>query len=328
MWSRKERTICRTQALAGALTLSGPRISRDDVEGGALAAGQRLPHLGAELVDLLAGGGDVGVGVAEGATVAGQDEVDVERLDRVEAGEEFADRVGAVAVVEEEDGAAEQVVAGDQQPALGLVEDDVRGGVAGGLVDLPGAVVGLELDPGDEVAVGLADAVDQLLAAALAGLAVALQGRRRDAALARRLEPLLERRGGVVDHQPDVAPARVQPELAAGALDDRRRQPVVVGVRVGAEQQLDVLEAKPGLAQGEVELAHPPLAADPGVDEDDAVAGGQRPGVAVRHPGPGQRQPQPPDPRQGPLGARRLGLLLTRHDGNPLRSPRAARTPA
>ena len=63
-------------------------------------------------------------------------------------------------MVEEEHGAAEQVVAGDHQPALGLVQDDVGGGVARRLVDLPGAEVGLDLDPGDEVAVGLDDRVD------------------------------------------------------------------------------------------------------------------------------------------------------------------------
>jgi hypothetical protein len=92
--------------------------------------------------------------------VAGQHEVHLERLDLVEAAHELADRVGAVPMVEEEDGAAEQVVAGDHQPALGLVQDDVRGGVAGGLVDLPGAVVGLDLDPGQQVAVGLDDRLD------------------------------------------------------------------------------------------------------------------------------------------------------------------------
>ena len=35
----------------------------------------------------------------------------------------------------------------------------------------------------------------------------------------------------------------------------------------------------------------------PAVDEHDPVAGGERPGVAVRHAGPGERQPQPPDAR-------------------------------
>ena len=40
-----------------------------------------------------------------------------------------------------------------------------------------------------------------------------------------------------------------------------------------------------------------------GVDEHDPVAGGQRPGVAVRHAGPRQRQAQPPDAGQHALAA-------------------------
>jgi len=39
------------------------------------------------------------------------------------AGVRGIDPLGLVTVVEEEDGAPEQVVAGDQEPALGLVED-------------------------------------------------------------------------------------------------------------------------------------------------------------------------------------------------------------
>ena len=52
---------------------------------------------------------------------------------------------GRVAVVVVERDAAEQVVAADQQPALGLAQAHVRGRVAGRLDDLPGAEVGLEL---------------------------------------------------------------------------------------------------------------------------------------------------------------------------------------
>ena len=47
------------------------------------------------------------------------------------------DRVGRVALVEVQRHAAEQVVAGDQQPPLGLVQADVRGRVAGRLDHLP-----------------------------------------------------------------------------------------------------------------------------------------------------------------------------------------------
>ena len=107
------------------------------------------------LVELGAVGGDLGRHVAERAPVAGEAEARaLEPVDLVEPADELAHRVGRVAVVEEERDPAEQVVAGDQQPALGLVQDDVRGRVAGRLVHLPGAEVGLDLDPGDELAVG------------------------------------------------------------------------------------------------------------------------------------------------------------------------------
>ena len=93
------------------------------------ASGDRHTYASPQQVGhLTAGLGDLRLRVAEGAAVAGKDEFDVEPLDRLQAGEEFADRVGAVAVVEEEHGPAEQVVAGDHQLAVGLVEDDMRGG--------------------------------------------------------------------------------------------------------------------------------------------------------------------------------------------------------
>ena len=71
---------------------------------------------------------------------------------------------------------------------------------------------------------------------------------------------------------------------------------------------------KPACAEGEVEAAQAALAADAGVEEDDAAVGGDRPDVAVRDPGPGQRQAQSPDAGQDLLGARLLGALaIVRH---------------
>ena len=46
----------------------------------------------------------------------------------------------------------------------------------------------------------------------------------------------------------------VHPQLAAGALDDRRRLAVVVGVGVGADEQADVLEPQADLVQRALEL--------------------------------------------------------------------------
>ena len=214
MWSRQERTICRTQALTGVLTFSAPTISAT-ISKPVLSPSPSASRVFSEqLVDLPARLGDLGLGVAEGAAVAGQAEVDLERLDLVEAAEELADRVGAVAVVEEEDGAAEQVVAGDHQLALGLVQDDVRGRVAGRLVDLPGAEVGLHLDPGQQVAVGLDDRVDAVVVVVLAGLAVAFERRRparRSAAPPRAAAPAPppgRRRAGARAPRPGASRAR------------------------------------------------------------------------------------------------------------------------
>ena len=259
MWSRQERTICRTQALTGVLTLSAPTISATiskAVLSPSASASRLLPSSSPTWRRASA---IFALGSRNGRPCPGRQRSTSSGSTSSRLREELADRVGAVAVVEEEHGAAEQVIAGDHQLALGLVQDDVRGRMTRRLVDLPGAEVGLHLDPGQEIAVGLDDRVDPVVVVAAAGLAVTFEPGDRDAALARHLEPLLERRRRVVGEQAHVLPGRVHPELAAGALDDRRRQPVVIGVGVGADEQPHVLEPEAGLGQREVELAHPPL---------------------------------------------------------------------
>jgi hypothetical protein len=82
---------------------------------------------------------------------------------------------------------------------------------------------------------------------------------------------------------------------------------------VGADEEADVLDRESDLAEGEVELAHPALAADPGVEEDYPPVGGHRPGVPVWDARPGQRQAQPPDARQDLFAARRLRPLALAH---------------
>jgi len=79
------------------------------------------------------------------------------------------------------------------------------------------------------------------------------------------------------------------------------------------EALLDVLDPEAGLGQGQVELAQAALAAHAGVEEDDPVAALDRPGVPVRHPRPGQRQAQPPDPRQHLLRPRRVSSCVPGH---------------
>jgi hypothetical protein len=107
----------------------------------------------------------------------------------------------------------------------------------------------------------------------------------------------------------------MHPELAARGRDDRRRQAVVVGVGVGADEQLDVVQPEGGLRERPLQLRQLSLAADAGVEEDDALLAGDGPGVAVRDPRPGQRQAQAPDTRQDPVRAR-LGASSLAHDTN------------
>ncbi len=106
------------------------------------------------LGDELAVALDVGVHVGERAPVPGQAQARPESLDDVERAQELADRVGGVAVVEVQGDAPEQMVAGDQQAALGLEQAHVRGRVAGRLVRDPLAEIGADADPVDELPVG------------------------------------------------------------------------------------------------------------------------------------------------------------------------------
>ena len=57
--------------------------------------------------------------------MAGQHQLHVEPVHHVEAVQELAGRVGRVAVVVVERHAAEQVITGQQQAALGLMEHNV-----------------------------------------------------------------------------------------------------------------------------------------------------------------------------------------------------------
>src|SRR5438105_12032284 len=69
--------------------------------------------------------------------------------------EKLAHRIGRPAVVVEERDAAQEVVSGDEQPALGLEQADVGGRVAGGFVNHPAADVRFDLYSTHQVAIGL-----------------------------------------------------------------------------------------------------------------------------------------------------------------------------
>ena len=163
----------------------------------------------------------------------------------------------------------------------------------------------LDDDARDEVAVGLDDPLDAV--AALAGELRPL-GQRRDghAAHARDLQAPRERLARVLRGGRHVRVVGMHPQLAAARVDDVRGLAVVVGVRVRADEQAHVLEVEADLRHRPHELLERALLVQPAVDEHDAVAGGERPGVAVRHARPRQRQPQPPDPRQHALATTEL----------------------
>ena len=87
---------------------------------------------------------------------------------------------------------------------------------------------------------------------------------------------------GSSSHCGHVLVVGVHPQLAAGALDDRGGLPVVVGVGVRADDQADVLEAQVAHRERALELRQRAGLVHAGVEQHDAVAGGHRPGVAVR----------------------------------------------
>ena len=77
------------------------------------------------------------------------------------------------------------------------------------------------------------------------------------------------------------------------ALDDRRRLAAVVGVRVGADEQRDVLAgAACTSSSARSRLRHRARLVHAGVEQHEPVAGGDRPRVAVGNARPGQRQAQ------------------------------------
>ena len=128
------------------------------------------------------------------------------------------------------------MVAGDQQAAFGLVEGDVRGRVAGSLDYLPGAKVGLNLHARKQIARRFDDP-REAGATALGLLGVSAQRLLRNAAKNRHFNAPLERSLGIGRGLNAVLVVGVHPQLAAGRLDDRGRLAVVVGVRVGTDEQ-------------------------------------------------------------------------------------------
>ena len=220
--------------------------------------------------------------------------------------QELADGVGRVADVEVLRHAAEQVVAGDQQPPLGLVQADVRRRVAGRLDDVstrPTSDSTTTPSTRSRSARSVAGLAGALPAAKLGPAAQRLLGH---AALERDLDPAVE--VGVRVQRP----RRVHPDLAARAFGEQRRLAAVIRVRVRDDDQPDVLDPVPDLVERALEMGHRARLVHAGVDEHESVAGAQRPRIDVRHAGEVDRHPQPPDAGQHafprPTSRGRVGL--------------------
>src|SRR5947209_13966526 len=79
-----------------------------------------------------------------------------------------------------------------------------------------------------------------------------------------------------------------------------------------AGEKLDVLEPEAHLLHRPLQLAESSGLVHAGVDQYDARARGDRPGVAMRHPFPRKREPQPPQAGHDSLATAELALSLHR----------------
>jgi hypothetical protein len=102
----------------------------------------------------------------------------------------------------------------------------------------------------------------------------------------------------------------MHPELTARGIDDRAGEPVVVRVRVRADDEPDVFEPEAGLGQSALELSERARLGHPSVDEDDPAAGGDREGVHMGHAGPRERKPKSPNSGLDSIGSAQLSLAF------------------
>ena len=107
----------------------------------------------------------------------------------------------------------------------------------------------------------------------------------------------LRTRVGILGHAAHVLVVGVHPQLAAGALDDRRGLSVVVGVGVRADHQAPCSSRRSHIASARSRLRERVGLVHAGVEQHEPVARRHRPGVAMGDARPGQRQAQAKDAR-------------------------------
>ena len=132
------------------------------------------------------------------------------------------------------------------------------------------------------------------------------QGLLGDAAGPGHLDAALQERLGVLQLREQVPAIRVHPDLGARAGLDRGGLPAVVGVRVRADHEPDVVHAQPALAQSQLQVLPGVRVVHARVDEQHPAVRRDRPCVAVRHARPRQRQPKPPHAGHDLLAASHL----------------------
>ena len=262
------------------------------------------------LVHELAVALDVGVHVGERAPVAGQAQARAEPLDDVEraAGTRRPGRASS-----RSRSTARCARAGGRRRSAGAARAGTgrRARGRGRASRTPSTCRGRwrRRRPASSVAVGLDRRRRCPTRGRVALGGVAAQRLLGHAALARDLQAPREHRLGVLDHARHVLVAGVHPQLAAGALDDRGGLAAVVGVRVRADEQARC----PRGAGRTSSSARSRCAIEPGwcmpvSNSTKPSSAGDRPGVAVRHARPRQRQAQAIDARQHPLAPPQLAL--------------------
>ena len=128
----------------------------------------------------------------------------------------------------------------------------------------------------------------------------------RYAALTRDFDPALEGLLRVRNRPGHVLVVRVHPELAAGGLDDRSGEPIVIRVGVGADDQVDVREPVAGLSQRSLQLFERAGLVDPGVHQHQPITGANRIRIDVGNARPGKRKAQAPDAWEDTVGPSEL----------------------
>ena len=255
-----------------------------------------------------------GRGLGERAPMARQAQTRVERLDHLERVQELADRVRRVAVVEV---AATCARAGGRRRSAAVApagrSRHVTARVPGVSWTRPGAEVGVDHDPVDQLAVRLDRAATPdpipLIRSRYSSSAASLtppwrpiSSRRSSAASGSSSDAVAWPKLGCI-HTSHPARSRTGP-----AWPQWSGWAWVMTIRlICRRRQADIV-------QRALQIGHRARVVHARVEQHDPAVASDRPGVAVWNPLEGQRQPQPPESGQDPLAATHLTIARHRCD--------------